>query len=313
MKKKFCVGLTYGDPSGVGPEILLKTLRNWKKSKFKLTPVVIGLKEILINSKNKIRKPTGFSGLHSYKCLYEAITLAKNRSLKAVITCPVSKLAINKAGIDFSGQTEEIAKICSINPNKVIMMFAAKDLKIALFTRHIPLKEVSFKLSKLKLKKFILLLNKELKKWFKIQKPKIAVLGLNPHSGEGGIFGDEERKIITPVIKELISRGFKIYGPLSPDATLAKAGQDYLRNYKQSYDAYVSFYHDQSLPMFKAVCGMTGVNVTLGLPFIRVSPDHGTAFDIAGTGRASNESLVSAIKLLEELLYTKTFRSGICL
>ena len=307
MKDKKCIGLTYGDPASIGPEILLKTLKSWKKYKFKFKPLVIGEKDCL-DGGSKTRKdfyrsgyPSKLTGEHSYKYLKEAIRLAKEKKIFALVTGPVSKAAINLAKIKFSGQTEEIARSCKTSPQKVIMTFIASDLRIALFTRHIALNKVSSKITRKKLKEHILLLNKELKKWFSIKKPKIAVLGLNPHASEDGLFGDEEKKVISPVIKELSGIGLKIYGPLSSDATLARAGQDYLQNKKQKYDAYVSFYHDQALPMFKAVAGMNGVNVTLGLPFLRVSVDHGTAFDIAGKNKADHLGLVSAIKFISDI------------
>ena len=300
MKKNIYIGLTYGDPASIGPEILLKTLKHWK---FRFKPIVIGLKEALIkNKKVTPGKPSKYTGRHSYKCLKEVVSLAKEKKIAALVTGPVSKKAIEQAGIHFSGQTDAMAKMCKIDPKNVIMLFAANDLRIALFTRHIPLKTVNSQISKIKLEGFLLLLNKELKKWFHIKNPKIGILGLNPHAGESGLFGTEEKKIIMPVVKNLYSRGLKVFGPLSPDATLAKAGQDFLKKRKQSYDTYVSFYHDQALPMFKAVCGMKGVNVTLGLPFLRTSVDHGTAFDIARKNKASNEGLVSAIKLIEKIL-----------
>ena len=304
MRDEVFIGLTYGDPTSIGPEILLKTLKNWK---FKFKPLIIGNKRIL-GKKNPFipGRPNKNSGLHAYKCLKEAINLINsNKKIVALVTGPVSKEVINQSRVGFIGQTDEIAKLCNINPKSVIMLFIASDLRVALFTRHIPLKLVPSKIKQNDLKKYILLLNKEYKKWFhlklKLKKPKIAILGLNPHAGEGGIFGDEESKIIEPVVKKLRAKGLKIFGPLSPDATLAKAGQDYLLKKKQKYDVYVSFYHDQALPMFKAVAGMSGVNVTLGLPFLRVSVDHGTAFDISGKNKASNEGLVSAIKLVEKL------------
>lgn len=296
IKNKF-IGLTYGDPSGIGPEILLKTLKKWN---FKFKPVVIGSREFLQNGKNDKNK----NGWHSYNCLKSATMLAKSKKIAALVTGPVSKETINREvpKTKFLGQTEEIAKLCNVNPSKVIMLFVARDLRIALFTRHLPLKAVSSKVKSQNLKNFIILLNKEIKKWFHIKKPKIAVLGLNPHASEKGMFGNEEERVIAPTINKLSRKGLRVYGPLSPDGTLAKAGQNYLANKKQNYDVYVSLYHDQALPMFKAVCGLKGVNMTLGLPFLRVSTDHGTAFDIAGKNKASNEGFVSAIKLLEQLL-----------
>ena len=325
MKNGVFIGLTYGDPAGIGPEILLKTLTNWK---FKFKPLVIGIKKCLIKKDEGIKvnknlnfyshysqkakdlkctlsKPSKFTGIHSYLCLKDAVHISKNKQILALITGPVSKEAINLAGVKFSGQTDEIAKLCKVNKKNVIMLFVANDLRLALYTRHIPLKAVSSKLNKKELKQFILLLNKELKKRFHIQKPKIAILGLNPHASEGGLFGDEEKKTIIPVINKLKSSGIKLFGPLSPDATLAIAGQRYLSNKKQDYDVYISFYHDQALPMFKAVAGMKGVNVTLGLPFLRVAVDHGTAFDIAGKNKASNEGFISTIRLIENLFPDK--------
>lgn len=301
LSKKKYIGITYGDPAGIGPEIVLKTLKDWKRLKFKFKPLVIGLDSI---SSYKVGSPSKKSALHSYNCLKQTVDLARQKKVISLVTGPVSKQAISSCGIVFSGQTDEIASLCNTKPSSVIMLFASKDFKIALFTRHIALKDVNSKIQKDSLKKFILLLNSELKKWFKIKKPKIAILGLNPHAGEGGLLGNEEEKVIKPVIKSLNlkERSLSIFGPLSPDATLATAGQRYLKNLNQPYDVYVSFYHDQALPLFKAVCGMNGVNVTLGLPFIRVSPAHGTAFDIAGKGKASNEGFVSAIRLVEKVL-----------
>ena len=320
MKKKVIIGLTYGDPAGVGPEILSKTLKKWN---FPFIPYVIGLKEHLFSGqipakidlyfhelknnktlKFKVKKgiPSALTGLFSYKCLESAVTLAKNKKIKALVTGPVSKETINLTQKGFKGQTDEIAKFFNKKPNDVIMLFSANDLRIALFTRHIALNEVSSRVTKKALNKFLINLNLEIKKWFKIKNPQIAVLGLNPHAGEKGLFGDEESRIIRPVIQELTSYGLRLFGPLSPDAVLAQAGQDYLLGNKQKYDVYVSFYHDQGLPMFKSVAGLKGVNVTLGLPFLRVSVDHGTGFDIAGKGKASPISLISAIKFLEEIL-----------
>ena len=294
MKKKTLIGLTYGDPAGIGPEILVKTLRSWRFKK--LIPLVIGNSKYLKSF--KAGKPDKETGKYAIDCLVQAVKLGIAGKIKAIITGPVSKKIIDLSKPGFVGQTEEIARICKINKDKAMMVFIRDDLRIALFTRHIPLKEVSSKITRQKLKNFILLVNKYLKKYLHISKPKIAVLGLNPHAGENGLFGDEEIKIIKPAIKNIPNT----YGPMSPDATLSKAGQDYLNGKKQKYDIYISFYHDQALPMFKAVCGFKGLNVTLGLPFIRVSPDHGTAFDIAGKNKAVPSGMIEALKFLENVL-----------
>ncbi len=315
--KKVIIGLTYGDPAGIGPEILLKTINSWR---FKFTPLIVGNLELLSiykKHKNKLflhecndkklnkiisGKPNKISAAHSYQCLKEVTSLALKKKINAMFTGPVSKSQISSTGVKFIGQTDEIAKLCGLKSSDVIMMFLSKDFRIALFTRHVPLKSVSSLITKTKFKKYLLLLNCELKKWLHIEKPKIGILGLNPHSSEGGLFGNEEKSIISPVIKELKRQGLNIYGPLSPDATLADAGRAYLLNKKQKHDVYVSFYHDQALPLFKAIAGRDGVNVTLGLPFLRVSVDHGTAFDIAGKNIADNASVVSALKFLDGVL-----------
>ena len=321
MKNKYSIGITYGDPSGIGPEILSSTLNNWS---FNLKPTIFGNKTFLINLKQKIKDKliyisnqsidsylfdnnmlgyaNSFAGKHSYACLRLAVDYILKKKIKALVTGPVSKFAINLAKMNFIGQTDAIAKMCQINPSKVIMLFAANDLKIALYTRHIPLSLIHKEITKKKLSDFLLNLNQEIKKWFKVKKPKIAVLGLNPHAGENGLIGNEEKSVIIPAIKDLKKRGVSLYGPFSPDAFLAEAGKLYLKNKKQKYDVVVSMYHDQSLPMFKAVCGFQGVNITLGLPFLRVSPDHGTAFDIAGRNKASNEGMASAVKFVEQIL-----------
>lgn len=295
MKKNLKIGITYGDPAGIGPEILKKVLKPWK---YNFTPYIIGKKDYL---SFKPGYPSKLTGKLSYKYLRESAKLGIDKKIKALITGPVSKEMINKAGVDFSGQTDELARFCKVSPDEVIMLFSANDLRLALFTRHIPLKDVPAKINQKKLCKFLILLNEEFKKWFKIKTPKIAILGLNPHASENSLFGKEEKNIIIPVIKKLNKSGLIISGPLSPDGILAKAGQDFLLKKKQKYDVYVSFYHDQGLPMFKAVAGLNGINITLGLPFLRVSVDHGTAFDIAGKNIASPQGLISAIKFVENI------------
>ncbi len=313
-KKEVIIGLTYGDPAGIGPEIIDKTLKT-KKLKYKT--FVIGNKEIIkkfkknkkiitIETKTNIKKistgkPSIQSGLDSYESLKLGCEYGEAEKISTLITGPVSKYAINLAGKKFNGQTDELAKLCNIKSKNVIMIFIAKDFRLSLFTRHIPLKKVFKYLTKKNLEHHINLLNKELTEKLKIKNPRIAVLGLNPHASENGLFGDEENNIISPVIKKLKKLGLSIEGPFPADATLAKAGKVYLEKKKQPYDAYISIYHDQGLPMFKAITDHNGVNVTLGLPFLRVSVDHGTAFDIAGKNIASNKGLISAIEFVEHL------------
>lgn len=318
-KKEVLIGFTYGDPTSIGPEILLKSLRTFNSRKLK--PIIVGHKNVLQNAKRlilkndfeidsndisilnnlSIGKPSKSSGRHAHECLQRAVNLAKKKKIKGIITGPVSKEIVSKFSPGFTGQTDQIAKACGLTMDEIIMLFVANDLRISLLTRHIPIKKVCKKLSKAAIKTHLKILNKELKKWFGIKKPKIGLLGVNPHAGENGLIGEEDKKIILPAIKELRKKGVNVYGPLSPDATLADAGQRYLNDKKQEYDAFVSIFHDQALPMFKAVAGKQGVNVSIGLPFIRVSPDHGTAFDIAGKNKADHAGYDACVKFLETI------------
>lgn len=320
MPEKTLIGFTYGDPSGIGPEILssalMKVLTSLGGSK-KIYPVIIGDKgllcfnksifekcffyEIPVDKKTIISKPNKQTGIHALRCLRAGIKLIKEKKIKFLITGPVSKQIISLSSPNFLGQTEIIAKEFNLISNKLIMLFVSKDLKVSLLTRHLPVSEISKKISIKSILEHVILLNAELKRWFKIKNPKIALLGLNPHAGENGLIGLEEIKYFKQAVKILKKKKINVVGPLSPDGTLAKAGQNYLKGNKQEFDAYVSIYHDQALPMFKAVSGLSGLNITLGLPFLRVSPDHGTAFDIAGKKKASDEGIISAVKFVEQI------------
>jgi 4-hydroxythreonine-4-phosphate dehydrogenase len=184
------------------------------------------------------------------------------------------------------------------------MMFCRRDFRVTVVTRHIALKDVPRLLTQDKIEDAIILTNSILKIYFKIPRPRIGVCGLNPHCGEGGLLGNEEREIITPAIKSLEPKIPRLQGPLPSDVIFYKA-------YKGEFDAVISMYHDQGLGPFKMIAFEDGVNVTLGLPFVRTSPDHGTAYDIAGKGIANPSSMKEAIKLavmmcqrLEDTLYT---------
>jgi len=261
--------ITAGDPSGIGPEVTKKALQD---------PDIMELANFfVIISKDK----TGFEAIE------RSAGILNKKKADALVTAPVNKEAINKSGISFQGHTEYLAKAANIK--KFAMMLCGGPLKVTTVTRHVPLKKVSGILTQAKIIEAVRLTDAYLKKYFGIRKPKIGVCGLNPHCGEGGKIGREEQDIIIPAIKKIRRSIPGILGPISGDAIFYMA-------YNGRLDVVISMYHDQGLGPLKMVAFEKGVNVTLGLPFIRTSPDHGTAYDIAGRGIADPGSMKEAIK-----------------
>jgi 4-hydroxythreonine-4-phosphate dehydrogenase len=219
----------------------------------------------------------------------------------AMVTAPVHKGIINQAGMAFTGHTEFLAE--QSNTSQVVMMLVGGGMRVALATTHLPLTKVSAAITKETLTKTIRIIHTDLVNKFGIQQPRIMVAGLNPHAGEGGYLGDEEIKTITPVLDQLRNEGLDLIGPLPADTMFSE------KNIAQT-DAFLAMYHDQGLAVLKHASFGEGVNVTLGLPFIRTSVDHGTALDLAGTGKIEIGSLLAAIKLAIDLANTKnTHRS----
>jgi 4-hydroxythreonine-4-phosphate dehydrogenase len=304
---KIKVGITIGDPSGIGPAITLKAI---KKLKGLAEFVVIGDKWVFnqvsglrsqvsgvnfIDLSNVSRKDFSFGkirpayGKASIEYLDKALELIKKGQIESLVTCPISKEAINLAGFSYSGHTEYFTE-CTQTKNTV-MMLLNKQLKFSLVTRHIPLKTVSGAINKDTLYKTISITYAALKNLFVIENPRIVVCGLNPHASDNGIIGKEENQLIKPVLNRLKRKIPDIDGPLSSDVAIAKAGE-------KAYDCVIAMYHDQALIPLKLLGRREGVNITLGLPFIRTSPLHGTAFDIAKDFRLANpNSLIEAIKV----------------
>ncbi len=268
-----------GDPSGIGPEVTLKALAS---------PKVKGLADFLVIGEEFGRKGAS-SGRASLEYIDKALDIACAGEADAIVTAPVSKSSIQKAGFpNFRGHTEYFAE--RTGTKKFAMMFVGEGLKVTLVTRHIALKRVPGVLTSALISDAISLTHKYLKDSFGIKFPKIGVCGLNPHAGEFGAFGTEEQNIITPAIRRLSKTMKNIYGPIPADAAFYDA-------LNKRYDAVVAMYHDQALAPFKMLYFKSGVNLTLGLPFVRTSPDHGTAFDIAGKGVADPSSMIEAIRL----------------
>ena len=210
----------------------------------------------------------------------------------ALVTAPVHKAVINDAGIAFSGHTEFLAARARCN---VAMLLAAPQLRVALATTHLPLADVPAAITAARLVQILRIVYNDLRSRFRLDNPRIAVLGLNPHAGEGGHLGHEEIEVIAPALAALRAEGMHLEGPLSADTAFLPAR-------RAQVDAYLAMYHDQGLPVIKALGFGDAVNATLGLPFVRTSVDHGTALDLAGTGKADAASMVAASKLAIELV-----------
>ncbi|MGH8146016.1 MAG: 4-hydroxythreonine-4-phosphate dehydrogenase PdxA [Rhodanobacteraceae bacterium] len=210
----------------------------------------------------------------------------------AVVTAPVQKSAINDAGEHFTGHTELFAQRAGC---EVVMMLASKELRVALATTHLPLRDVSATITRESLTRTLRIVHAELVAKFSIAKPRIAVLGLNPHAGEGGHLGREEIDTITPTLEQLRGEGLQLLGPLPADTAFVPA-------LRAQYDAVLAMYHDQALPVLKSEAFDSTVNITLGLPFIRTSVDHGTALDLAGSGKADPSSMFAATEMALQLV-----------
>jgi 4-hydroxythreonine-4-phosphate dehydrogenase len=284
------IGITLGDPSGIGPEVVGKALRDKR-----IRPIRNQLR-IIGDFRQVGRVPQGRvsakAGRFAYQYLQKAISLWRKGEIQALVTAPVSKEAIVTAGYPFKGHTEFLEEMTKTK--QTVMFFADEKLKVALVTRHVPLKKVDQVLTVLLIETTIRITAESLKKYWKMSKPRIGVCGLNPHAGEGGLFGDEEKKIILPAVRKIQKKFARVTGPLAGDSVFYHA-------FHGRYDAVVAMYHDQGLAPFKLLAYDTGVNVTLGLPFIRTSSDHGTAFDIAGKNKANPNSMIEAILLAHRL------------
>lgn len=329
MDYKPLIAITMGDPAGIGPEIICKVFYSSDIRKT-MRPVMIGdssvmdetirflgfplrLKPIekakessprkgvieildLRNVSNfEIGKPSPISGKAVYEYIKRAVSLAMKGEIEAMVTAPINKETLKMAGLPYRGHTELLAELTGTEDFG--MMLIGGPLRVMLVTRHVAIKDVSNLIKKDKVLKTILLAYKGMLD-LGIREPRIAVAGLNPHAGEGGIFGNEEMEEIIPAIEEARRKGINASSPISPDTIFHKA-------YKGEYDIIVSMYHDQGLIPLKMLSFGKAVNVTVGLPIIRTSVDHGTAYDIAGKGRADPSSLIEALRLAAKLVKTK--------
>lgn len=316
------VGISLGDVNGIGPEVIIKTFNDNRLMRM-VTPVVYGSTKILsyyrkaLNLKDfnyfqlkggtepnprklnvincweetvniTMGQETPEGGAYAFKSLEAAVSDLKENKIQALVTAPINKNNIQSDDFKFPGHTEYLTE--NFGANDSLMLLVSDNLRIGTVTGHIPLHEVSNQLTRDKVASKLKILLKSLKEDFGILKPRVAVLGLNPHAGENGLLGTEETQIIAPVVNELKDKGHLVFGPYPADGFFGNRQEE-------KFDAVLAMYHDQGLIPFKALAFNKGVNYTAGLPIIRTSPDHGTAYDITGKDLADESSFREAIYL----------------
>ena len=312
------VAITPGDPRGIGPEVTLAALRS-------LGTAATGFEPLLVGPDGAARWTSGAeladgawipdrsglddreAGLVAAESIERAVAMAMDGSVHAVVTAPIHKPSLHAAGRRFPGHTEMLQALAGA-PAVGMLMAAERTrldgpLRVLLATTHVALAKVPELLSEDMLVTQTTLLHDALANDWGIEEPRIALCAFNPHASDGGLFGDEEARVYAPALARLAAAGIHAAGPLPADTVFQRA-------IGGAFDAVVAPYHDVGMAAFKTVCFGTGVNVTLGLPFVRTSPDHGTAFDLAGTGRADSTSMRAAIELAVRLARTRFDRAS---
>jgi len=289
------IAITTGDTKGIGEEITIKALNYLNLPKDDVVIIGKNLNNSLNTPYKTIELDPSDNGKFCFETLKTASDLANKGEIDAIVTAPVSKEALHKSGYKYSGQTEILEKFLKDEKTKAEMMFISKDLRVLLLTRHLPLTRV--KLSEDLIIDKVKRTNRFLIEKCKITSPSFALCALNPHAGENGILGFEEKDIMLPAAEKLKKEGINITPPLSADGLFAKVGYAYLNGEKQPYDCILSCYHDQGLCPVKALCFREVVNTTIGLKVIRTSPSSGTAYDIAGKNIADPKGMIEAVKL----------------
>jgi 4-hydroxythreonine-4-phosphate dehydrogenase len=326
--QKIKLGITIGDINGIGPEVIIKALSDGHLLKY-CVPVIYGSSKIIAYHKNIVNDPnfrfssvddvsnisyhkinvvncwhdnvninlgqvTEDGGKFAKIALEQAVNDAKNGHIDALVTAPINKKSMSLAGFKFPGHTEFLNDRFKVKDS--LMMMASENMKLGLVTNHVPVFQLADHITKEAIIKKLELLERALKMDFGVEKPVIAVLGLNPHAGDNGTIGEEDEKLIRPIIIESKKKGGSIVmGPYPADGFFGS------KQFKKP-DGILAMYHDQGLIPFKALNFGSGVNYTAGLPIIRTSPDHGTAFDLAGTNAADPGSMISAIRLAIDLV-----------
>lgn len=330
------VAITMGDPAGIGPEIIAMVLQQTNiNQKYRLLVVgdetamvrafeILGSADPLIRGKTiepevlhgpgpyffvasslqqddiRFGQPSATAAAATIDFIRQAVVAAQDGLVDAICTAPINKSVVKQAGFAFPGHTEFLQHLTGAQ--RTVMMLAGSSLRVSLVTIHCALAEVPELLNTDLVTETIIITYQALVDDFDISRPRLAVAGLNPHCGDGGLFGDEEKRIIGPAVSQCQKQGLEVSGPLPPDTVYYQARQG-------DYDGVVSMYHDQGLIPLKLLHFQDAVNVTLGLPIIRTSVDHGTAYDLAGTGRANPDSLLEALDLAARMAQRRKQRT----
>ena len=300
-KSKPVIALTSGEPAGIGPELCARVAREALAARI----VVLGDRGLLAGCPDiehvPLARPSvpgrldAANGPYVVAILERALRGCREGEFDAMVTAPVQKSTINDAGIPFTGHTEYLAE--RTGPAHAVMMLVGGGLRVALATTHLPLADVSKNISRENLEQTLRVLDAGLRRRFGIARPRILVAGLNPHAGESGYLGREDLEVIAPAVAAAVQAGIAASGPIPADTL-------FVPERLAAADCVLAMYHDQGLPVLKYASFGRGVNVTLGLPFVRTSVDHGTALDLAGTGKADAGSMIEAVKLAIELAST---------
>lgn len=334
--KNIKVGITIGDINGIGPELILKTFTD-NRILSNITPVIYGNSKVLsyhkkaLNIKDfnfvpaedatkaktkkvnlvncwdeevkvEIGQSTPTGGKYAFLALKKATEDLAANKVDVLVTAPINKNNIQSSEFNFPGHTEYLAKMANVD--NALMFMVSEGIRVGVVTGHIPVKDVATTINKDNIYDKIVQMKNSLERDFGINKPKIAVLGLNPHAGEKGLIGEEDKKIITPAIEKAYGEGIMAFGPYPADGFF---GSSNFRN----FDAVLAMYHDQGLIPFKSMTFGHGVNFTAGLPIVRTSPDHGTAYELAGKGEAQVSSFRSAIYAARDIFINREFHKEI--
>lgn len=284
------IALTAGDPAGIGPEIVAKAAAD-PSVRAVCEPIVFASPAPGIRA----GEVSAAAGRAAYDTIVRAVAAARGGEVDAIATAPVNKLAFSLAGLEWKGHTDLLAHLCGVD--HVAMMFHSPQLKVVLLTVHVPLSEVP-SLITADLVDRTVALTVEAMRGFGVARPRLALAGLNPHAGEGGVIGSEDDRVLAPAVKRASALGIEMAGPIPGDTVFVRASRG-------EFDCVLACYHDQGLIPVKLLAFGHAVNVTIGLPIIRTSVDHGTAFDIAGTGTADPGSMIAAVKLAAEMCAAK--------
>ena len=285
------IALTVGDPAGIGPEIVAKAAAD-PSVRAVCEPIVFAPKA---DATMRLGEVSAAAGRAAYDTLVRAVEAARSGAVDAIATAPINKLAFAQAGLQWKGHTDLLAHLCGTD--HVAMMFHSPQLKVVLLTVHVPLHEVPALITPQLVDRTIAMTREALSR-FGVTRPQLALAGLNPHAGEGGVIGEEDDRVLAPAVQRAREIGIEISGPIPGDTVFVRASRG-------EFDCVIACYHDQGLIPVKLLAFGSAVNVTIGLPIIRTSVDHGTAFDIAGKGVADPGSMIAAVRLAAQMAGAK--------